>query len=73
MCESFSVGGAGIDGRRGAETVAGYPEITEVIVADRDVDAAESVASKIGEKARAVSFDAYRDDPAEPAARRIAF
>lgn len=57
------VGGAGMMGRRGAETVADYPEITEIVIADRDVAAAEAVASKIGEKARPVSFDAHRDDP----------
>ncbi len=51
------VGGAGDMGQVACETVAIDPVVTQVIIADRDIDRARALADKIGSKASAISLD----------------
>ncbi|WP_370589059.1 saccharopine dehydrogenase family protein [Pseudonocardia sp. C8] len=59
------MGGAGWMGSTAARTAAAFPEFAEIVIADRNRGEAERVADHIGPKARAVAFDADRDDPGE--------
>ncbi len=57
------VGGAGAMGSCALRTVAGFPEFTELVIADFNIAAAKSLAAELGPRVSAVKFDADRDDP----------
>ncbi|MGV9870587.1 saccharopine dehydrogenase family protein [Rhodococcus koreensis] len=59
------IGGAGGMGRTVVNTVATFPEVTEVVVLDRDLARAERVAAEAGPTSKAIAFDADRDDLVE--------
>ncbi|WP_406635139.1 saccharopine dehydrogenase family protein [Amycolatopsis sp. WGS_07] len=56
------VGGAGAMGRAVVTAAAGFAEVSQLLVLDRDADRAEAVAEAAGPKAKAVPFDAGQDD-----------
>ncbi|MFC9767202.1 saccharopine dehydrogenase family protein [Rhodococcus jostii] len=57
------VGGAGAMGSRAVRTAAEFDEFTELVIADFNAAAAESLAAELGPRVSAVKFDADRDDP----------
>ncbi|MCB8913453.1 saccharopine dehydrogenase NADP-binding domain-containing protein [Rhodococcus rhodochrous] len=56
------VGGAGAMGSRAVRTAAGFDEFTELVIADFNLEAAQSLAAELGPRVSAVKFDANTDD-----------
>lgn len=56
------VGGAGAMGQAVVRTIAGFSEVTHILILDRDIARAEALAAEIGPVVRAQAFDADRDD-----------
>ncbi|WP_370185082.1 saccharopine dehydrogenase family protein [Rhodococcus wratislaviensis] len=56
------VGGAGAMGQTVASTAAGFDEVTELVILDRDEDRAQALVNSLGSKAHCVRFDATDDD-----------
>ena len=59
------VGGAGAIGRAAVQTVAGFDEVSEVVVLDRDAERGTRLVASIGPKATFRVYDADRDNLAE--------
>jgi len=53
----LAVGGAGEFGRQTARALASSRDVSEIVIAGRNLDSAEKCARELGEKARAVSVD----------------
>jgi lysine 6-dehydrogenase len=56
------LGGAGLQGSQAASLLHGRSDVTEVVVADLTLDAAEQTANRIGPKCRGVAVDATDAD-----------
>lgn len=55
------VGGAGAMGAKAVSTASAFGEFTELVIADRDLGAAERLAADLGPRVSAVRFDADTD------------